>query len=51
MTQYLQLTAFSRILHWTMAVLVLAMLFIGTGMVSSLSDYHWRSRFTGRWVS
>ena len=42
MTQYLQLTAFSRILHWTMAVLVLAMLFIGTGMVSSLSDYHWR---------
>jgi len=40
MTQYLQLTAFSRILHWTMAVLVLAMLFIGIGMVSSLSDYH-----------
>jgi len=38
MTQYLQLTAFSRILHWTMAVLILAMLFIG--MVSSLSDYH-----------
>jgi len=37
-TQYLQLTAFSRILHWTMAVLILAMLFIG--MVSSLSDYH-----------
>jgi cytochrome b len=41
MTQYLQFTAFSRILHWTMAVLVLAMLFIGIGMVSSLSDYHW----------
>ena len=38
MTQYLQLTAFSRILHWTMAVLILAILFIG--MVSSLSDYH-----------
>jgi cytochrome b561 len=24
-----------------MPVLVLAMLFIGIGMVSSLSDYHW----------
>jgi len=32
---------FSRILHWTMAVLVLAMLFIGIGMVASLSNYHW----------
>lgn len=31
----------SRILHWLMAVLILAMLFIGIGMVSSLSDYHW----------
>ena len=31
---------FSRILHWTMAVLVLAMLFIGIGMVSSVSAYH-----------
>ena len=41
MTQHLQFTAFSRILHWTMAMLVLAMLFIGIGMVSSLSDYHW----------
>ena len=30
----------SRILHWTMAVLILAMLFIGIAMVSSLSDYH-----------
>lgn len=30
----------SRILHWTMAVLILAMLFIGVGMVSSLSAYH-----------
>ncbi len=36
----LQFTAFSRLLHWTMAVLVLAMLFIGVGMVASLSDYH-----------
>jgi cytochrome b561 len=40
MPQQLQFTAFSRILHWTMAVLVVAMLFIGIGMVSSLSDYH-----------
>jgi len=32
---------FSRILHWTMAVMILAMLFIGVGMVASLSDYHW----------
>jgi cytochrome b561 len=32
---------FSRILHWTMAAMILAMLFIGIGMVASLSDYHW----------
>jgi len=30
----------SRLLHWIMAVLILAMLFIGVAMVSSLSDYH-----------
>jgi cytochrome b561 len=41
MTQHLQFPIFSRILHWTMAVMVLAMLFIGIGMVASLSDYHW----------
>jgi len=41
MAQHLQFNAFSRILHWTIAVLVLAILFIGIGMVSSLSDYHW----------
>jgi cytochrome b561 len=41
MAQHLQFPIFSRILHWTMAVMVLAMLFIGIGMVSSLSDYHW----------
>lgn len=41
MAYHPQFTAFSRILHWTMAVMVLAMLFIGIGMVSSLSDYHW----------
>jgi cytochrome b561 len=31
---------FSRILHWTMAAMILAMLFIGIAMVASLSDYH-----------
>ncbi|HEY1943711.1 MAG TPA: cytochrome b [Roseiarcus sp.] len=31
----------SRVLHWSMAALILAMLFIGVAMVSSLSDYHW----------
>jgi len=30
----------SRLLHWTMALLILAMLFIGVAMVASLSDYH-----------
>jgi cytochrome b561 len=32
--------AFSRLLHWTMAAMILAMLFIGVGMVSSPDDYH-----------
>jgi cytochrome b561 len=32
---------FSRILHWTMAAMIVAMLFIGIGMVASLEDYHW----------
>jgi len=30
----------SRVLHWVMAACILAMLFIGVAMVSSLSDYH-----------
>jgi cytochrome b561 len=30
----------SRILHWTMAAMVLTMLFIGVAMVASLADYH-----------
>lgn len=30
----------SRLLHWLMAILVLAMLFIGVGMVTSLANYH-----------
>ena len=40
MTPHRPFPVFSRILHWTMAVLVLAMLFIGIGMVSSVSAYH-----------
>jgi cytochrome b561 len=31
----------SRVLHWLMAVMVLAMLLIGMAMVASLLDYHW----------
>jgi cytochrome b561 len=31
----------SRILHWLMAAMVLAMLFIGATMVVSLRNYHW----------
>lgn len=31
----------SRILHWLMAVMILAMLFIGVAMVASLADYRW----------
>lgn len=30
----------SRILHWLMAAMILAMLFIGVSMVASLADYH-----------
>src|ERR1700756_2779878 len=30
----------SRLLHWLMAVMILAMLFIGVAMVASLGDYH-----------
>ena len=30
--------ASARLLHWTMAVLIIAMLFIGVGMVSTASD-------------
>jgi cytochrome b561 len=33
-------TIFSRVLHWTMAVLILAMLGIGVSMVVSVRDYH-----------
>ena len=35
-----QFAAFSRLLHWTMAAMVLTMLCIGVSMVASLNDYH-----------
>ena len=35
-----QFTLPSRILHWTMAAMILTMLFIGVAMVASLADYH-----------
>ena len=35
-----QFTAFSRLLHWAMAAMVLTMLGIGVAMVASLADYH-----------
>ncbi len=35
-----QFPVFSRVLHWLMAAMVLAMLFIGAGMVTSLERYH-----------
>jgi cytochrome b561 len=35
-----QFTALSRLLHWMMAAMVLAMLGIGVAMVASLADYH-----------
>jgi cytochrome b561 len=40
MTNSGQFTFFSRILHWTMAAMVLTMLFIGVAMVASLADYY-----------
>src|ERR1700740_3271460 len=35
-----QFTALARLLHWTMAAMVLTMLCIGVAMVASLADYH-----------
>ena len=40
MARQRQFTVLSRVLHWTMAVLVVAMLLIGVGMVASLGNYH-----------
>jgi cytochrome b561 len=37
-----QFSPFTRLLHWLMAAMVLTMLFIGVGMVSTVSArYHW----------
>jgi cytochrome b561 len=36
-----QFTVLSRLLHWVMAAMLLAMLFIGAAMVASLGNYHW----------
>jgi cytochrome b561 len=41
MTTQPRFAAASRILHWLMAPMIIAMLFIGVGMAASLSDYHW----------
>ena len=35
-----QFAVFSRVLHWTMAAMVLTMLCIGVTMVASLANYH-----------
>src|SRR5437660_3913799 len=39
-TQPSQFPAFSRLLHWTMAAMVLTMLCIGVAMIVSLDRYH-----------
>jgi cytochrome b561 len=39
-TERRQFTAFTRLLHWTMAAMVLTMLGIGLAMVVSLANYH-----------
>src|SRR5262252_6828876 len=39
-TERHQFAALSRLLHWTMAAMVLTMLSIGVAMVASLADYH-----------
>jgi cytochrome b561 len=39
-TERRQFTTFSRLLHWTMAAMVLTMLGVGVAMVASLADYH-----------
>jgi cytochrome b561 len=39
-SQRLQFAVFSRLLHWTMAAMILTMLCVGVAMVASLADYH-----------
>ena len=36
----LRFSALSRLLHWSMAVLIITMLFVGVGMVSTVSRLH-----------
>jgi cytochrome b561 len=40
MAQQRPFPVLSRILHWTMAVIIVAMLFIGIGMIASPPNYH-----------
>jgi cytochrome b561 len=40
MTQSTHFSAAQRLLHWTMAILIIAMLFIGAGMVTTVSERH-----------
>jgi cytochrome b561 len=39
-TERRQFNPFARLLHWTMAAMILAMLCIGLSMVASLANYH-----------
>jgi cytochrome b561 len=39
-TPRVQFAAFSRLLHWTMAIMILTMLGVGLAMVTSLANYH-----------
>jgi cytochrome b561 len=39
-SQRRQFAAFSRVLHWTMAAMILTMLCMGVSMVVSLANYH-----------
>src|SRR5438552_1109085 len=39
-SQRRQFAVLSRLLHWTMAAMVLTMLCIGVAMVASLANYH-----------
>ncbi len=41
-TQDARFNPLARLLHWTMAAMILAMLFIGIGMVSTVSPLHSR---------
>ena len=39
-TRHTSFSLAARVLHWTMAVLILAMLFIGVGMVATVNEKH-----------